>query len=385
MNATIQDAGLAASTAEKIAKDVYTCASCGYCRFNCPVVAQVGFERTSARGRMLLIKRVLEGKLDFGPAVVDQLFACTQCAGCSEMCPTGIDYCEVITELRREAARRGMLPESQVTGRDVVAEHGNPFAQPQSERGDWVPKTVEVGKKAKDLYFIGCSASYGSNRLPKSALVAVEAAGHEMTVLGAKEQCCGFPLFRMGEDARGRELVERNVAAFRELGVERVIASCPGCFKTLRHELPKEFKVLHMEELLAELVKEGRIEFVKPLKKKAIYSDGCDLGRHSGVYEPQRDVLRAIPELELIEFEYNREQAACCGGPVASHDPEMAHNIAAVKVREAVGKGAEMIVTSCPMCFVNLKEGAKVAGVTIDVQALPMLLPKVIKRKKADK
>jgi Fe-S oxidoreductase len=379
------NARLGPDVAGKIEKDVYTCASCGYCRFNCPVLEQVGFERASARGRMLLVKRVLEGKLDFGPEIIDLLFACAQCAGCSEMCPTGIDYCEIITELRREAARRGLLPESQVMGRDIIAEHGNPFAQPQSERGDWVPKTIEAGRKAKDLYFIGCSASYGSNRLPKSALVAVEAAEHEMTVLGDKEQCCGFPLFRMGEDERARALVEKNIASFKELGVERVVASCPGCFKTLRHELPKEFTVLHMEELLAELVKEGRIEFIKPLKKRAIYSDGCDLGRHSGVYDAPRDVLRAIPELELMEFDYNREQAACCGGPVASHDPDMAHNIAAEKVREAVDKGVDMIVTSCPMCFVNLKEGAKVADVRIDVQALPMLLPKVIKKRKKDK
>ena len=385
MSAAIQDTSLGPKVAEKIAKDVYTCASCGYCRFNCPVVEQIGFERASARGRMLLVKRMLEGELDFGPEIIDLLFACTQCAGCSEICPTGIDYCEIIAELRREAARRGLLPESQVMTRDVVAEHGNPFSQAQTERGDWVPKNIEVGKKAKDLYFIGCSASYGSNRLPKSALVALESAEHDITVLGAKEQCCGFPLFRMGEDERGRELVEKNIASFRELGVERVIASCPGCYKTLRHELPGEFKVLHMEELLAELVRDGRIKFVKPLKKRVIYSDGCDLGRHSGVYEPPRDVLRGIPELELIEFDYNREQAACCGGPVASHDPELAHKIAAEKVREAVDKGAEMIVTSCPMCFVNLKEGAKVAGVKIDVQALPMLLPKVIERKKAAK
>jgi Fe-S oxidoreductase len=374
---------LSPSTHASIEKDVYTCASCGYCRFNCAVAEQIGFERATARGRMLLVKRVLEGKLGFGPGLIDSLYTCTQCAGCSEMCPTGIDYCEIVGQLRREAVRLGLLPESQAAVAGVMGEHGNPFAQKQSGRGDWVPKTLEIGRKAKDLYFVGCSASFGSNRIPKSALLALESAGHDVTVLGAKENCCGFPFFRMGDDARGRELVEKNVAAFREVGAERIIASCPGCYKTLRHELPDEFKVLHMEELLAELVKEGRVKFVKPLKKKVIYSDGCDLGRHCGIYDAPRDVLRAIPELELLEFDYNREQAQCCGGPVASHIPELAGRIAAGKVREAVDKGVDMIVTSCPMCFVNLKEGAKVAGLKIDVQALPMLLPKVIERKKA--
>jgi Fe-S oxidoreductase len=372
-----------ASTSEKIERDVYTCASCGYCRANCGVAAELGFERLSARGRILLVKRMLEGKLPFGEELADTLYTCMLCGACAEMCPTEIDYDGIITELRREAVRLGLLPDSQVMARDVIAEHGNPFAQNQAERGDWIPKTVEAGRKAKDLYFVGCSASFGANRIPKSVLVALEGTGADVTVLGTKESCCGYTLFTMGETERAEELVKRNVEAFREAGAERIIASCPGCYKTLKHHLPDKFEVVHMEEFLAGLVKDGRVRFAKPLKKKVVYADGCDLGRHSGVYEPQRELLRAIPELELLEFDYNRESALCCGGPVASHNPDLAHNIAARKVREAADKGADMIVTSCPMCFVNIKEGAKVSGIKIDVQALPMLLPKVVERKKA--
>jgi heterodisulfide reductase subunit D len=373
---------LSEETIEKIKKDVYTCASCGYCRFNCKVAEAKGFESISARGRMLITKRMIEGKMPLDEEFIDQLFTCTQCGGCSEMCPTGINYCEIVEILRQEVARQEKLPESQVKARDLVAEHGNPFAQKNEERGGWIPKTVEIGKKCKDLYFVGCSASFGSNRIPKSVLVALEAAGQDVTVLGSKEQCCGFPFFRMGETQRGMELLEKNLAAFREVGAERVIASCPGCFKTLKGLLPSEFAVLHMEEYMAELVRTGKLQFTKSLKKKVIYSDGCDLGRHSGIYEPQREILKAIPELELVEFDYNREDASCCGGPVASHDPELAHNMAAQKVKEAADKGVEIIVTSCPSCFVNLKEGARVAGIKMDIQALAMLLVKVIERKK---
>ncbi len=367
----------------KIEKDVYACASCGYCRFNCPVYKEVGFERVSARGRMLLIKRMLEGKLPFGKGLVDSLYACTQCAGCSEMCPTDIDYVEIVSGLRREAARRGLLPESQVRARDVVTEFGNPFAEKAEDRGSWIPKKKEAGKKAKDVYFVGCAGSYASNRIPKSVLLVLDSAGHEVALLGTKESCCGDPLLRIGETERAEELVRANVAAFRELGAERIIASCPGCYKTLKHEYPKEFEVLHVTELIAEMVKSGEVKFVKPLGKKVIYSDGCDLGRHCGVYDAPREILRAVPDLELLEFDYNREMAACCGGPVASFDPDLAHKIAAEKVREAQDKGAEIIVTSCPMCFVNLKEGAKLAGVTIQVQDLPMLLPKLVEKRKA--
>jgi heterodisulfide reductase subunit D len=369
-------------TIEKIKQDVYTCASCGYCRFNCKVAEAKGFESMSARGRMLIAKRMIEGKMPLSKEFIDQLYTCTQCGGCSEMCPTGINYCEIVDVLRKEVVKQEMLPDSQVTARDLVAEHGNPFAQNNEDRGGWIPKNVEIGKKCRDVYFVGCSASFGSNRIPKSVLVALESAGQDITVLGSKEHCCGFPFFRMGEEKRGLELLEKNLAAFKEVEAERVIASCPGCFKTLKELLPEEYIVLHMEEYMAELVKSGKLAFTKPLKKKVIYSDGCDLGRHSGIYEPQREILKAIPELELIEFDYNRADASCCGGPVASHDPDLAHNMSAQKVKEAAEKGADVIVTSCPSCFVNLKEGAKVAGIKMDIQALPMLLLKVVERKK---
>ena len=138
---------LSEETIEKIKKDVYTCASCGYCRFNCKVAEAKGFESISARGRMLITKRMIEGKMPLDEAFIDQLFTCTQCGGCSEMCPTGINYCEIVEILRQEVARQEKLPESQVKARDLVAEHGNPFAQKNEERGGWIPKTVEIGKK----------------------------------------------------------------------------------------------------------------------------------------------------------------------------------------------------------------------------------------------
>jgi len=117
----------------------------------------------------------------------------------------------------------------------------------RADRGGWIPKNVEVGKKCENLYFIGCSASFGSNRIPKSALIALETAGVDITLLGEKESCCGFPLFTMGATDCAMEYINKNVAAFREVGAKNIIASCPGCYKTLKHYLPDEFKVFHME------------------------------------------------------------------------------------------------------------------------------------------
>jgi Fe-S oxidoreductase len=200
----------------------------------------------------------------------------------------------------------------------------------------------------------------------------------DYTVLGDNELCCGAPIFRMGETELGMQMVNRNVENIRKLGVKRIFASCAGCYSTMKKRFPDEFEYLHLTELLDKMLKDGDLKFKKPLKKRVIYYDGCDLGRHSGVYEAPRNVLKAIPEIELIEFDYNRENAMCCGGPLSSGYPELAHNIAARTVQEAHDKNADMIVTACAACLVNFKEGAKVAGVRMDVQDIPMILTRVV-------
>jgi len=365
---------------EDLIKNIYTCASCGYCRFGCPLSEQVGFESVTARGRMAILKNVLDGKMAYTPGVVDVIYMCSQCANCSEMCPTKIDYVEVVSTIREELFSKDLYPKSQKALRENILQNYNPFGEKKEERGNWVPKEKLPPKKSKYLYFAGCSSSYGTTRIARSILRILDTIGFDYTVLGPDEVCCGDPLRRMGDIKGANELQKKNVAKFDELGVETIFASCPGCFKNLKHNYPEKYEVLHITQLFDKLIKEGLLKFTGEKKTKMIYFDGCDLGRHSGVYEEPRNVLKAIPGVELLEFDYNREYGICCGGPLASGFPELAGNIAAERIREANEKGAEILVTSCPTCFVHLKEGARVAGIQMTVQDLPVLLTKFVKR-----
>ncbi|MCX8038108.1 MAG: (Fe-S)-binding protein, partial [Candidatus Sumerlaeia bacterium] len=142
---------------------------------------------------------------------------------------------------------------------------------------------------------------------------------------------------------------------------------------------PPPFRALHTLELFAEMLADGRLKPQKSLARRIAYLDGCDIGRHSGVYEAPRAVLRAIPGVVLVEFPAHHESSRCCGGPLMASAPEMAADIAARRVREALEAGAEMIAVACPTCFINLKEGANRAGVKIEIQDVTGLLHRSLK------
>lgn len=363
---------------DKISKDIYTCAGCGFCRFGCPVSRKVGFESLTARGRMYLLKKVIEGQLNYDRDLIESFYACALCGNCNEICPSGVDYVDTVSHLRQHFVKQGKLPESQKLLRNNLVEKGNPFAKEGEERGQWLPPKYKEPKRNKNLYFVGCSSSYSSTRIARSLIRILQSAKFEFTMLGNMEKCCGDPLFRMGEEEKANELRKNNIEKFDELGIETIFASCAGCYKTLKTRYPQRFKVIHATQLLVDFFKQGKLEFKKEFPRKIIYFDGCDIGRHCKTYEEPRNVLKAIPGVEFMEFDYNRDEAICCGGPFASSDPDLAAEIAGDRIREAENKGADIIATACPTCMVNLREGARRIGSDIEIQDIPMLLPGLI-------
>jgi len=366
-------------TKEELVHQVYTCASCGYCRFGCVVFQETGLEKNTVRGRMLLLKKVLEGKLPLDERITDSIYMCAMCQNCNINCPTGIDFVEMSEALRDELFREGKIPDSARMVVDVLTTHGNPYSQPMDEKGAWLPPKYREPRRSPNLFFVSCTSAYPLNRAAKSVLKVLEKIEYDFTVLGGEEYCCGNPLLRLGEHEKSREMMNKNVEAFKRLGVERIFAACPGCFKTILHSYPKEFRVQHISQLFLELVKEGKMKF-KEFPKKVVYTDGCDLGRHAGVYEEPRELLKAIPKVELVEFEYNREHAPCCGGPLLGSAPDLARKIAENRLREAADLGVDMMVTSCGICFLTFMEAAKVSDVQVQIRELPMLLPPLVEK-----
>lgn len=361
--------------------DIYACASCGYCRFGCPVYQQVGFERVAPRGRIQALKRAIEARGEIPETLRESIYMCLQCENCEVQCPMSIDFPKIATTVAEMYNDAGELPDGAQAMKDQIHQLGNPYGKTREERAEWMPKHVNA--PGRDiLYFVGCGASFGSTRIPRSIAKILDDIGLEYNVLGEEENCCGAPLFRIGDTAGAEKMIESNTKKFRELGAKTIFANCAGCFKTLHHSYSNEFESLHVSQFLLRLVDEGKLQFKKNMDVKAIYFDGCDIGRHSDVYEEPRNLLRKIEGLELLEYDNNRDQALCCGGPLLSSMPDLAQDIAADRVREAAAKGAEMIVTPCPTCMLNLKQGAKAAGIKMKIEDLPMILPNLVEKKK---
>ncbi|MBC7109780.1 MAG: (Fe-S)-binding protein [Archaeoglobi archaeon] len=214
----------------------------------------------------------------------------------------------------------------------------------------------------RTLYYAGCMASYRVPSIAKATAKVLEAGGIDFEVLGEGERCCGSVLLRTGQRDAFEKVARENAEILQKY--DRIITTCAGCYRTFKFDYPEFFdinaEILHTTEIVAELLREGRLK-VSPMKTKIIYHDPCHLGRHSGVYEPPREILSMIPGAELVEFERSREESLCCGAGagVRSAFPELSRRIASQKVREAENKGADLIVSACPFCEYNLRDASE--------------------------
>ncbi len=224
-----------------------------------------------------------------------------------------------------------------------------------------------------NIYFPGCMATYRMTKVAKSAIEIMKRAGLDFTTLGSEEWCCGSVLLRTGNTDAAKEVMEHNIKAFQDIDAKRVITTCSGCYKTLKIDYSKaagdlDFAVVHLPELVKEFLDEGCIRF-RENSIKVTYHDPCHLGRHSGMYDIPRDVIRAVPGIELIEMGRSREFARCCGagGGMLSANKELAREIGDDRIKDAIETGASVLTTPCPFCTFHLADAAKKVGSEIRV------------------
>lgn len=355
---------------------VFNCGSCGLCVLSCPIFQETGRESDGSRGRIQLLRALIEGKLEITDNLRDKIYACLGCNSCTANCPSGVNVEELINEARAALREKGVeLPTLQETLRGNLAGDGNPFGEKRGDRGAWLPEALRTPRESETCIHAGCAISYANTRVGKTVLRVLDKADIDFTLMGSEEECCGDPLERLGETALADGLHERNEERWRKYGVKRIVTPCAGCVKSIRRSHP-DYEVLHIVEWVAELIADGRLKPTKPIAKKVVYFDGCDMGRHADIYEPPRDILKAIPELELIDYDKNRQFAQCCGGPMMANNPDMSKSIAGKRVAEALAKGAETIATACPTCFISLRDGARYTNQRVEIQDVMSLLYK---------
>lgn len=266
---------------------------------------------------------------------------------------------------------------------------GNPFVQDRAKRADWAKgfNVKAFTEEMEILYFPCCHICYDQRTIGISQATAtiLNKAGVDYGILGIEENCCGESIRKTGNEEIFRDLARENIKTFIDHGVKRILVSSPHCYHTFKNEYPEfmvNFEVIHYTEYLFELLKEGRLQINKEYAKKVTYHDPCYLGRHNGIYDEPREVLKRIPGLELLELYESREDSLCCGmgGGRVWIDTEMAERFSNLRLKQAVDLGVEVLVTACPYCidaFEDSRSGLNYEDV-IEIKDITEILQEVI-------
>ncbi|MCS6915517.1 MAG: (Fe-S)-binding protein [Myxococcales bacterium] len=334
------------------------------------------------------LAQTLQQQLEERPPLVggrikeETLWACTTCGACQQVCPVFIDQPGKIQQMKTHLALSGQLPAELVRTFNNLERNANPWGLAAERRMEWaeglkVP-TIADNPNFEYLLFVGCAAAF-DDRIKKSmrALVEVlEAAGVSFAVLGHQEVCSGDPARRAGNEFLFQQQAEANVTAMNEAKVRRVLTSCPHCFHTIRNEYPQfggHYEVLHHTQLLAQLIRQGKLRPEQPLAGSITYHDSCYLGRWNGEYEAPRDVLRAVQGPgALVELSRRREHGFCCGagGGRMWQEEHIGERINRNRTREILDSGATVAAVACPFCTIMITDGVKDAGREDSVQVL---------------
>ena len=384
-------AGTIADLNFKEVLDTFSCTECGRCQDACPAFAT---------GKVLSPKLVIMGlrdqvfAQDSGPLVPgavpeESVWDCVTCGACVQACPVSIEHVDHIVDLRRHLVMvdSNFPAEADPMLRDIERA-SNPWGRAQSERADWASslgvKVLEPGDPAPEyLYWVGCAASFDERARvgAESTAKLLKAAGVDFAILGPRESCTGDPARRMGNEYVFQGFAEQNVSELNDAGVRKIVASCPHCFNTLANEYPDfggRYEVIHHSELLASLVREGRLVPERSDALSVTYHDSCYLARHNDVIAAPREVLGAVAD--PIEMERSGKRTFCCGaGGAHMWMEERGKPINEARVREAAATGADTLAVACPFCTVMLGDGVQSAGVDLKVIDVATLLVDSIK------
>lgn len=366
---------------DDVAWYAYACAQCGYCVDECDQYYGRGWESESPRGKWFFLREYMEGRAQLTQDWVDNFLACTTCEECNVKCPLELPIEPAWLTMRGELVyKRGLLtfPPFEIM-RASLRKERNIWASYSKDRANWVPEEVKpkILPQAEVGYFPGCTASYVETDVAQGTARLLDAAGIRFTYMGDGEACCGLPMLVSGQWDTWEEILRYNIAGMKARGVKTVVTSCPACWlswavyyrewaKKLGIDYP--FEVRHYSELVAQKIETGEMAFTHEVPMKVTWHDSCHMGRAGGIYEPPRKVLQAIPGVEFVEMEHNRENAHCCGGVLSLlEDPEAAKRIGDVRLQEAVATGAEALIASCPCCEVQFRVTARKTGTPMPI------------------
>jgi Fe-S oxidoreductase len=308
----------------------------------------------------------------------EEIWACTTCRNCEDQCPVMNEHVDKIIDLRRYLVlTEGKMNADAQRAITNIERQGNPWGINKKERENWrdgreditVPTVKEVEKSEQEfeyLFFVGSMGSYDnrSQKIAQSFAHVMDVAGIKFAILGNKEKNSGDTPRRIGNEFLFQELATANIDTFQKHNVKKIVTIDPHAYNSFKNEYPEfglEAEVYHHTELLYQWIKEGRIKFTKELNEVITYHDSCYLGRYNTVYDPPREILKAIPGVKLVEAERNRENGMCCGagGGMMWTEENTGTRINVARTEQLLDTKPTMIGTGCPYCLTMISDGVK--------------------------
>jgi Fe-S oxidoreductase/nitrate reductase gamma subunit len=314
----------------------------------------------------------------------EEVWACTSCKACDEICPVNIEILDKILDMRRYLSLMESDFPSELGGAYRAMENsGNPWGLSQGDRAAWTSKVegvpiVDPGDPfAHDyLYWVGCAGSFDDKNQKVTVAMAklLQRAEIDFAILGPSESCTGDPARRSGNEYIFQMLATATIEQLNTMGVKKIITQCPHCFNTLLNEYPQlggHFEVVHHSQLLEELIDSGRLDLTDArLDERVVYHDSCYLGRHNDVYLSPRNVIGSLGGIDIVEAERNGTRGMCCGAGGARMwmEESIGTKVNDARAAELIATGASKVATACPFCFIMLDDGVKGAGAEETVQ-----------------
>ena len=376
--------------------DTDACTMCGRCTSVCPahatgkpldpreIVLKTGevMAASAAHGHVSPplstdVEITISSNSLFERITAEEIWSCTSCRACDEICPVNIEILDKILDMRRYLSlMESNFPAELGNAYRAMENQGNPWGMNQGERADWANgldvQVVDPGQplEAEYLYWVGCAGSFDDKNKKVTQAMAnlLRRAGITVAILGPSEMCTGDSARRSGNEYLFQMLAMPNIEMLDGMGVKKIITQCPHCFNTLKNEYPQlggNYEVIHHTQLLENLIATGQLDVSQAtLEERLTYHDSCYLGRHNDVYLAPRKVVGSIKGIEVVEMPRNGTKGMCCGAGGARMwmEENIGTKVNDERAVEAISTGASRVATACPFCYIMLDDGVKAAG-----------------------